>query len=89
LAPTIVSGMREYFDRSLANHLLYHSERLQYAKVRAKYSAAGQKQEMSKVYGAERLLRMLVTMPKMVAQSTLDAESTKTLRDYTCTNELL
>ncbi|KAJ7936477.1 hypothetical protein B0H13DRAFT_1589520, partial [Mycena leptocephala] len=66
LAPTIVSGMWEYFDRSLANHLLYHSERLQYVEVRAKYSAAGQKQEMSQVYGTERLfacsVRVLIVL---------------------------
>nr|GAT52738.1 MRG-domain-containing protein [Mycena chlorophos] len=43
--------------------------------------------EMSAVYGAEHLLRMLVTMPTMTAQSNLDLESTDIVREYV--NELL
>ncbi|KAJ7159853.1 MRG-domain-containing protein [Mycena crocata] len=92
LAPTVVSGLQVYFDRSLANHLLYRFERPQYTNVRAKYITGqevviGQEKEMSEIYGAEHLLRMLVTLPTMIAQSSLDAESTDMVRDYV--NELL
>ncbi|KAF7329018.1 MRG-domain-containing protein [Mycena venus] len=92
LAPTVVSGLQVYFDRSLANHLLYRFERPQYTTIRSKYITGqnvviGQEKEMSEIYGAEHLLRMLVTLPTMIAQSTLDAESTDIVRDYV--NELL
>ncbi|KAJ7471802.1 MRG-domain-containing protein [Mycena latifolia] len=92
LAPTVVSGIQVYFDRSLANHLLYRFERPQYTAIRAKFITGqaviiGQEKEMSEIYGAEHLLRMLVTLPTMIAQSTLDAESTDIIRDYV--NELL
>ncbi|KAJ6589103.1 MRG-domain-containing protein [Mycena capillaripes] len=92
LAPTVVSGLQVYFDRSLANHLLYRFERPQYTIIRSKYITGqnvviGQEKEMSEIYGAEHLLRMLVTLPTMIAQSSLDAESTDIVRDYV--NELL
>ncbi|KAJ6510407.1 MRG-domain-containing protein, partial [Mycena sanguinolenta] len=92
LASTVVSGLQVYFDRSLANHLLYRFERPQYTAIRAKYITGqnvviGQEKEMSQIYGAEHLLRMLVTLPTMIAQSSLDAESTDIVRDYV--NELL
>ncbi|KAJ6617905.1 MRG-domain-containing protein [Mycena sp. CBHHK59/15] len=92
LAPTVVSGIQIYFDRSLANHLLYRFERPQYTNIRAEFITGqkviiGQEKEMSAIYGAEHLLRMLVTLPTMIAQSTLDAESTEIVRDYV--NELL
>ncbi|KAJ7730901.1 MRG-domain-containing protein [Mycena maculata] len=92
LAPTVTSGLQVYFDRSLANHLLYRFERPQYTAVRVKYITGqdvivGQEKEMSEIYGAEHLLRMLVTLPTMIAQSSLDPESTDIVRDYV--NELL
>ncbi|KAJ7034745.1 MRG-domain-containing protein [Mycena alexandri] len=92
LTPTVVSGLQVYFDRSLANHLLYRFERPQYTDIRSQYITGqkviiGQEKEMSEIYGAEHLLRMLVTLPTMIAQSTLDAESTDIVRDYV--NELL
>ncbi|KAJ7119468.1 MRG-domain-containing protein [Mycena epipterygia] len=92
LAPTVVSGILVYFDRSLANHLLYRFERPQYTAIRSKYITGqtvviGQEKEMSEIYGAEHLLRMLVTLPTMIAQSTLDPESTDIVRDYV--NEIL
>ncbi|KAJ7143634.1 MRG-domain-containing protein [Mycena crocata] len=87
LAPTVASGILVYFDRSLANHLLYRAERLQYNNVRAKYITGqkviiGSEKEMSEVYGAEHLLRLLVTLPTMIAQSVLDSESTDIVREY-------
>jgi len=90
--PTIVSGLKCYFDRSLGANLLYRFERQQYAEIRKQYITGpkvivGQEKVMSAVYGAEHLLRMIVSLPQMVANSSLDAESATLVRDYV--NELL
>lgn len=90
--PTIVSGLTCYFDRSLGANLLYRFERPQYAAVRKEYITGkhvivGTEKEMSQVYGAEHLLRMIVSLPQMIAFSSLDAESVFLIRDYV--NELL
>jgi hypothetical protein len=62
--PTIISGLTVYFDRSLGANLLYRFERPQYAEIRKAYVTGpkvqvGQEKDMSSVYGAEHLLRML------------------------------
>ncbi|KIK91556.1 hypothetical protein PAXRUDRAFT_830744 [Paxillus rubicundulus Ve08.2h10] len=90
--PTIISGLTVYFDRSLGANLLYRFERPQYAEIRKAYVTGpkvqvGQEKDMSAIYGAEHLLRMLVSLPQMVASSTMDAESVGLVRDYV--NELL
>ena len=64
LLPTIISGLKLYFDRSIGTNLLYRFERPQYAEQRKKYVTGpkvivGQEREMSSVYGAEHLLRMI------------------------------
>ena len=105
LLPTIVNGLQLYFDRALGSTLLYRFERVQYADVRKKYITGptvtvGKEKEMSEIYGAEHLLRMLgacdvcfyvelmgaescvVSLPQMVASSTMDPESVGLLRDY-------
>ncbi|KAG1750642.1 MRG-domain-containing protein [Suillus paluster] len=90
--PTIISGLQVYFDRSLGANLLYRFERPQYAEMRKQYVTGpkvlvGLEKDMSSIYGAEHLLRMLVSLPQMVASSTMDAESVGLVRDYV--NELL
>lgn len=108
--PTIISGLQVYFDRSLGANLLYRFERPQYAEIRKTYVTGpkvmvGQEKEMSVIYGAEHLLRMLgehpsydtrdttliwrmsVSLPQMVANSTMDAESVGLVKEYV--NELL
>jgi len=62
--PTIISGLTVYFDRSLGANLLYRFERPQYAEMRKAYVTGpkvqvGQEKDMSSIYGAEHLLRML------------------------------
>ncbi|KAF9473209.1 MRG-domain-containing protein [Pholiota conissans] len=89
---TVVDGLQCYFDRALGSNLLYRFERAQYAYVRREYWTGpkviiGQEKEMSLIYGAEHLLRMLVSLPQMIAQTSLDAESVLLLRDYS--NELM
>ncbi|KAI6127145.1 MRG-domain-containing protein [Pisolithus sp. B1] len=92
ILPTITSGLQVYFDRSLGANLLYRFERPQYAEIRKTYVTGpkvvvGQEKEMSAIYGAEHLLRMLVSLPQMVANSTMDGESVGLVKDYV--NELL
>lgn len=53
-----------YFDRAVGANLLYRFERAQYAEIRRRYVTGptvqvGQEKEMSHVYGAEHLLRMI------------------------------
>ena len=62
--PTIVNGLQAYFNRSVGNTLLYRFERMQYAELRKLFVTGrtiqyGEEKEMSAVYGAEHLLRML------------------------------
>jgi mortality factor 4-like protein 1 len=92
LLPTIISGLVLYFERSLGANLLYRFERPQLADVKKKYRTGqevkpGQEKEVSAVYGAEHLLRLLVSLPAKIAQSSWDPESVSLVRDYV--NELL
>ncbi|KAK7696372.1 hypothetical protein QCA50_001026 [Cerrena zonata] len=92
LLPTIIAGLQTYFDRALGANLLYRFERPQYAEMRRQYVTGpqvivGQEREMSSIYGAEHLLRMLVSLPTMVSSSTMDPESVGLVRDYV--NELM
>ncbi|ETW76788.1 hypothetical protein HETIRDRAFT_430103 [Heterobasidion irregulare TC 32-1] len=85
--PTIIAGLQTYFDRALGANLLYCFERPQYADIRKRYVTGptvqvGQEREMSAVYGAEHLLRMIVSLPQMVAGSTMDPESVALVRHY-------
>ena len=68
VTPTIISGLQVYFDKSLGANLLYRFERPQYAQMRKQYITGpkviiGQEKEMSAIYGAEHLLRMLGKVP--------------------------
>ncbi|KAF8152350.1 MRG-domain-containing protein [Crassisporium funariophilum] len=92
IVPTVVFGLQCYFDRALGANLLYRFERPQYAQIRMEYWTGpkvvyGTEKEMSVIYGAEHLLRMLVSLPQMIASSSLDSESVALVRDYA--NELL
>ena len=74
LLPTITAGLQTYFDRALGANLLYRFERPQYAEVRRQYVTGpnvkvGQEKEMSGIYGAEHLLRMLGMSAVFVAFS--------------------
>jgi len=85
--PNIIQGLQTYFDRSLGANLLYRFERPQYAAIRKKYITGpdvkpGVEVDMSTIYGAEHFLRMLVSLPNMVASSTMDPESVLILKSY-------
>lgn len=85
--PTIISGLQCYFDRACGPNLIYANERAQFAEVRKQYWTGpkvivGQEKEMSLIYGAEHLLRMLMVFPMMIVSSELDDGSIQILRDY-------
>ncbi|KAF8582395.1 MRG-domain-containing protein [Ramaria rubella] len=85
--PTIIAGLQLYFDRSLGANLLYRFERMQYAEIRKRYITGptvkvGEEKDMSSIYGAEHLLRMIVSLPTMIGGSNMDPESVSVLRDY-------
>ncbi|KAI9513477.1 MRG-domain-containing protein [Russula earlei] len=79
--PTIVSGLQVYFDKALGSNLLYRFERAA-RFVTGPTVQVNQEREMSSIYGAEHLLRMIVSLPSMVAGSTMDPESVGLVRDY-------
>jgi mortality factor 4-like protein 1 len=64
MLPTVIQGLQIYFDKALGCNLLYRSERNQYADVKKRYVSGpkvkvGEEKNMSEVYGAEHLSRML------------------------------
>ncbi|KAF6752601.1 MRG-domain-containing protein [Ephemerocybe angulata] len=90
LLPTITSGLQCYLDKAFDNNLLYHFERKRSTEAREKYKT-GRKVIVgvteSEVFGAEHFLRMMVSLPGMIAQSALDPASLTLLKEYA--NELL
>ncbi|KAF8734423.1 MRG protein, partial [Rhizoctonia solani] len=85
--PVIVAGLQLYFDKSVGANLLYRFERAQYMELRRRYVAgpqvmAGEPKDLSTIYGAEHLLRLIVNLPSMIAQTTMDTESVALLKEY-------
>lgn len=65
------SGLKQYFGHALGMMLLYRYERNQYFRLRhGKHDF-----DASEVYGAEHLLRLYVTMPALLAQTSIDQAS--------------
>jgi len=57
----IISGLKEYFNKSLGRLLLYRFERGQYEDILARVNKAGDELEghaLSDIYGCEHLLRL-------------------------------
>ncbi|KAH6666495.1 MRG-domain-containing protein [Plectosphaerella plurivora] len=79
-----MAGLKDYFDKALGRILLYRFERLQYHEIRQVWEKAeGEKPHKSAVdtYGAEHLSRLLVSLPELVAQTTMDQQSVSRLRE--------
>lgn len=78
-----LAGLKEYFDRSLGRILLYRFERAQYAEVREKWNPGGDMEgkSASETYGAEHLMRLMVSLPELIAQTNMDQQSVNRLRE--------
>ncbi|KAI0161432.1 MRG-domain-containing protein [Xylariaceae sp. FL1272] len=79
-----LSGLKEYFDKSLGRILLYKFERPQYAEIHKKWNSADpefQGKMASDIYGAEHLCRLIVSLPELIAQTNMDQQSVNRLRE--------
>ncbi|KAG8825673.1 Esa1p-associated factor [Serendipita sp. 399] len=90
--PLFLIGIKTYFEQALGAHLLYRFERPQYADVLRRYAygpdvPAEQVKTNSNLYGAEHLLRLLVSLPNLMASTTMDLTSMNMIREYS--NHLL
>jgi len=75
-----LGGLKIYFNRSLGNLLLYRFERQQYLNLTK--DPEYKDQELSAIYGAEHLMRLMVTLPALIAQTTMDQQSVGTLKEH-------
>ncbi|KAG8833309.1 Esa1p-associated factor [Serendipita sp. 399] len=90
LIAVITRGLLVYFEKTLGTNLLYVEERGQYAfldnRYRSGVSASIDPTEDSNPcchwYGADHLLRLLVKLPEIIAQSSLDQYSIDLIAIY-------
>ncbi|KAK8077891.1 MRG-domain-containing protein [Apiospora saccharicola] len=75
-----VAGLKEYFDKSLGRILLYRFERAQYAEIREKWTSGGPDTPCD-TYGAEHLMRLITSLPELIAQTNMDQQSVNRLRE--------
>lgn len=80
----VIAGLKEYFEKTLGRILLYRFERSQYIEVREGFNKdtgdfAGK--TVGDTYGAEHLCRLIVTLPELIAQTNMDAQSSNRLRE--------
>ena len=81
-----ISGLQSYFQMTLGRILLYTHERPQYNEIRKLWENAAPGSEMDgkgpgDVYGAEHLIRLMVKMPELVAQTNMDKQSVSRMRE--------
>lgn len=74
-----LSGLKIYFNRALGSILLYRFERQQYLDI-TKDPATADKDPCD-IYGAEHLLRLIVSLPSLIAYTNLDQESIAIFKD--------
>ncbi|KAF2258637.1 NuA4 histone acetyltransferase complex, Eaf3/MRG15 subunit [Lojkania enalia] len=80
----VVQGLKEYFNKSLGRLLLYRFEREQFLDIYNRMESgtddlAGK--SPADIYGGEHLLRLFVSMPELIAQTNMDAQSVNRLRE--------
>ncbi|KAI0025917.1 MRG-domain-containing protein [Xylariomycetidae sp. FL0641] len=79
-----LAGVKEYFDKALGRILLYRYERGQYAELYKQMNAAEGElagKSASDVYGVEHLMRLMVSLPELLAQTNMDQQSVNRLRE--------
>lgn len=75
-----LAGLKVYFNRCLGNLLLYRFERQQYLNLTKDPELKDR--ELSSIYGSEHLMRLMVTLPGLIAQTTMDQQSVATLKEH-------
>ncbi|KAI9837636.1 MAG: Esa1p-associated factor [Thelocarpon superellum] len=79
----VIQGIREYFSKCLGRILLYRFERDQYFEIRSLWEDGSSEtyKGPGDVYGPEHLCRLFVSMPELIAQTNMDAQSVSRLRE--------
>ncbi|KAJ4311030.1 Esa1p-associated factor [Neodidymelliopsis sp. IMI 364377] len=80
----VIQGLKEYFNKSLGRLLLYRFEREQFYDISTQIEQptndfAGK--SLAEIYGGEHLLRQLVSMPELIAQTNMDIQAVNRLRE--------
>ncbi|EOA90580.1 Esa1p-associated factor [Exserohilum turcicum] len=80
----VIAGLKEYFNKSAGRLLLYRFEREQFYDIWTRIQhptdeLAGK--PLVDIYGGEHLLRLLVTMPELIAQTNMDHQAVTRLRE--------
>ncbi|KAI2632191.1 MRG-domain-containing protein [Hypoxylon sp. NC1633] len=79
-----LAGLKEYFNKALGRILLYRFERLQYAETYKQWMSDDPEyrgKTPCDTYGAEHLMRLLVTLPELIAQTNMDQQSVNRIRE--------
>ncbi|KAK7544125.1 MRG-domain-containing protein [Phyllosticta citribraziliensis] len=81
----VMQGIKEYFRKALGRILLYRFERDQYLEVHKKMESPNSPgytgRSLEQIYGPEHLLRLLVSLPDLIAQTNMDPQSVNRLRE--------
>ncbi|KAG9292844.1 hypothetical protein G9A89_016206 [Geosiphon pyriformis] len=76
-----VNGLKVYFNEILGLQLLYRAERQEYYRFREWSQKAGADVENSAWYGAEHLMRLLVSLPRCIEQVDMREAKAEQLRE--------
>lgn len=79
MSAKLVEWLRLYFEQSLPLLLLYEQERWQLEQITEAQNKSGMEMRLSDIYGAEHLLRLMVKLPSIVAQTSAESGATKTI----------
>ncbi|KAL6703313.1 Esa1p-associated factor [Coniothyrium glycines] len=80
----VIAGLNEYFNKALGRLLLYRFEREQFYDIHTRINQATDElagKTLADIYGGEHLLRLLVSMPELIAQTNMDHQAINRLRE--------
>ncbi|KAH6869932.1 hypothetical protein J4E91_008534 [Alternaria rosae] len=80
----VIAGLKEYFNKSVGRLLLYRFEREQFYDIWTRINSPTDDlaaKPLADIYGGEHLLRLLVTMPELIAQTNMDHQAVTRLRE--------